>query len=73
MHLLENFIDLKKIIKRQSLVLAQKEKFKNLAVYTAINKNFNNNRINAPKLISSHYENNMIEISDLGENLSLIA
>ena len=32
-----------------------------------INKILRENKINAPKLISDHYQNNMIEISDLGE------
>ncbi len=39
----------------------------NLAVYVVINNILNHNRINAPKLISNHYKNDMIEISDLGE------
>ncbi len=53
--------------KTSIIVTAKKEKFKNLAVYTVINKVLNNNRVNAPKLVSNHYKNNMIEISDLGE------
>ena len=61
------FYRLKKNNKTSIIVSAKKEKFKNLAVYAAINNVLNKNRINAPKLISSHYENNMIEISDLGE------
>ena len=32
-----------------------------------INNILNNNRINAPKLLSNHYKNDIIEISDLGE------
>ena len=62
------FYRLKRNNKTSIIVLAQKEKFKNLAVYTVINNVLNNNRINAPKLISNHYKNSMIEISDLGEN-----
>ena len=43
------------------------KEFKNLAVYAVINNVLNNNMINAPKLLSNHYKNDMIEISDLGE------
>merc|ERR1711991_1065994 len=49
------------------IVYSKKEKFKNLAVYIVINNILNQNRINAPKLLSNHYKNDMIEISDLGE------
>ena len=61
------FYRLKRNNKTSIIVSAKKEKFKNLAVYTVINNVLNNNRINAPKLITNHYKNNMIEISDLGE------
>ena len=53
--------------KTSIIVQANKEKFKNLITYMAINKVLKKNKINAPKLISNHYENNMIEISDLGQ------
>ena len=61
------FYRLKKNNKTSIIVSAKKEKFKNLAVYAVINNVLNNNRINAPKLISNYYKNDMIEISDLGE------
>ena len=61
------FYRLKKNNKTSIIVSAKKEKFKNLAVYVVINNVLNNNRINAPKLLSNHYKNDMIEISDLGE------
>ncbi len=61
------FYRLKKNNKTSIIVSAKKEKFKNLAVYVVINNILNNNRINAPKLLSNHYKNDMIEISDLGE------
>jgi aminoglycoside/choline kinase family phosphotransferase len=61
------FYRLKKNNKNSIVVFAKKEKFKNLAVYAVINNILNNNRINAPKLLSNHYKNDMIEISDLGE------
>ncbi len=61
------FYRLKKNNKTSIIVSAKKEKFKNLAVYAVINNILNHNGINAPKLLSNHYKNDMIEISDLGE------
>ena len=61
------FYRLKKNNKTSIIVSAKKEKFKNLAVYVVINNILNHNRINVPKLLSNHYKNDMIEISDLGE------
>ena len=61
------FYRLKKNNKTSIIVSAKKEKFKNLAVYVVINNILNHNRINAPKLLSNHYKNDIIEISDLGE------
>ncbi len=61
------FYRLKKNNKTSIIVSAKKEKFKNLAVYVVINNILKHNRINAPKLLSNHYKNDMIEISDLGE------
>jgi len=61
------FYRIKKKNKTSIIVSAKKEKFKNLAVYAVINNVLNSNKINAPKLLSNHYKNDMIEISDLGE------
>ena len=61
------FYRLKKNNKTSIIVTSKKEKFKNLAVYAVINNVLNSNKINAPKLLSNHYKNEMIEISDLGE------
>ena len=61
------FYRLKKNNKSYIIVFAKKEKFKNLIVYAVVNKILNNNKINAPKLLSNYYNNDMIEISDLGE------
>ena len=61
------FYRLKKGNKTSIIVQAKKNKFKNLIIYVIINKILKENKINAPKLISNHYQNNMIEISDLGE------
>ena len=61
------FYRLKKNNKTSIIVSAKKEKYKNLIVYSVVNKILNSNKITAPKLISNHYKNNMIQISDLGE------
>ena len=61
------FYRLEKKNKTSIIVSAKKEKFKNLIVYAVVNKILNINKVNAPKLLSNHYINNMIEISDLGE------
>ena len=61
------FYRLKKGNRTSIIVKANKEKFKNLISYAIINKILKKNKINAPKLISNHYQHNMIEISDLGE------
>ena len=61
------FYRLKKNNKSSIIVSAKKEKFKNLLAYVVINNVLNNNKINAPKLLSNYYKNDMIEISDLGD------
>ncbi len=61
------FYRLKKGNRTSIIVKANKEKFKNLISYAIINNILKKNKINAPKLISNHYQDNMIEISDLGE------
>ena len=61
------FYRLKKGNRTSIIVKANKEKFKNLISYIIINNILKKNKINAPKLISNHYQHNMIEISDLGD------
>ena len=61
------FYRLKKNNKTSIIVSAKKNKYKNLIVYSAINNILNSNKIHAPRLISNHYKNNIIEISDLGD------
>ena len=61
------FYRLKKNNKTSIIVSAKKDKYKNLIVYSVVNKILNSNKITAPKLISNQYKNNMIEISDLGD------
>ena len=48
------------------LVLAKKEKIKNLLVYDAINKILNQNKILAPSLYKENYKKDYIEIQDFG-------
>ena len=54
------------IKKNSIIVFANKEKPKNLLIYDSINKILIKNNIIAPKLLSQNYENNYIEIQDLG-------
>ena len=61
------FFRIKKNNKTSIIVSAKKDKYKNLIVYSVINNILNSNKINAPRLISNHYDNKMIEISDLGD------
>ena len=57
----------KKNIKQNSIiVIANREKFKNLIVYDAINKILNKNKILAPCLYYQNYNKNYIEIEDFG-------
>ena len=48
------------------LVIAKKEKFRNLIVYDAINKILIKNKILAPKLYKENYNKYFIEIQDFG-------
>jgi len=50
------------------IILAKKDKFKNLLVYDAISKILNKNKILAPKLYREDYENNYIEVEDFGND-----
>jgi len=61
------FYRLKKNNKKSIIVFAKKEQYKNLIVYSAVNKILNNNNILSPKLLSNYYKDKMIEITDLGE------
>ena len=58
----------KKNIKKNSIiVIAKKEKFKNLILYDAINKILQKNNILAPRLYNENYRKNYIEIEDFGD------
>ena len=49
------------------IVFCKKEKIKNLLVYDAINKILNKNKILAPQLYKEKFNENYIEIQDLGD------
>ena len=53
----------------QIIVLAKKEKYKNLIAYSAINKFLRSNKILAPKLYTHNFSKGIIVIEDFG-NLS---
>tara|TARA_B100000700_G_scaffold296395_1_gene360221 strand:- start:758 stop:1723 length:966 start_codon:yes stop_codon:yes gene_type:complete len=58
----------KKINKKSSIIVYSKtEKNKNLLNYDAINKILIKSKISAPKLLSKNWNNNFIEIEDLGK------
>ena len=50
------------------VVFAEKDKFKNLLVYDAINKILVSNKILAPNMYYENYKKNFIEIEDFGNN-----
>ena len=50
------------------IVFSRKNKYSNLVIYDAINRCLNKNKVNAPKLKKEFYNNNYIEIEDLGNN-----
>jgi len=49
------------------LVKANKDKFKNLVIYAAVNNLLINNKIRAPKLIQEYFDKGMMEIESLGD------
>ena len=61
------FYRLQKGKKTSIIVQARREKFKNLITYCVVNKILTNHKIYAPKLIQNYYEDNIIEITDLGK------
>ena len=49
------------------IVFAKKEKYKNLIVYSAVNKFLRANKILAPKLYTYNYRKGIIVIEDFGD------
>ena len=48
--------------------ISKKEKFKNLVVYAAINDLLRRNNIRAPRLINQYFDEDMMEIENLGDH-----
>ena len=61
------FYRLQKGKKTSVIVQARQEKFKNLITYSVVNDILIKHKIYAPKLIQNYYEDNIIEITDLGK------
>jgi len=62
------FYKIEKNSKFTILVKANKDKFRNLIIYAAINKLLIKNKIKAPKLIQEYFVKNMMEIENLGSH-----
>ena len=60
------FYRIQKNLSSSILVKANKDKYKNLIVYAAVNKLLIENKIKAPKLLKEYFTNEMMEIEDLG-------
>ena len=60
------FYKIEKNSKFTILVKANKDKFRNLIIYAAINELLIKNKIKAPKLVQEYFEKNMMEIENLG-------
>ena len=65
------FFRLHKGKKTSIVVMAKKERFKNLIVYSAINNFLRKNGIYSPKLISENFKAGIMEIEDFGNNTLL--
>ena len=65
------FFRLHKGKKTSIIVIAKKERFKNLIVYSAINQFLRRKGIYTPKLISQHFKEGIIEIEDFGSKTLL--
>ena len=68
---LREFFRLKKGNKTSIIVTARKERFRNLIAYSAINKFLRGKGILAPKTISQHFSEGIMEIEDFGDNTLL--
>ena len=61
------FYRMQKGTKSSIIVLAKRDKFKNLIVYSIVNNILNQNGILAPKLLNPFINDNIIEITDFGK------
>ena len=62
------FYRIEKNFKTTILVKANKDKFRNLIIYAAINELLIKNKIKAPKLVQEYFAKNMMEIENLGNH-----
>ena len=62
------FYKIEKNSKFTILVKANKDKFRNLIIYAAINELLIKNKIKAPKLVQEYFAKNMMEIENLGNH-----
>ena len=62
------FYKIEKNFKSTILVKANKDKYRNLIIYAAVNELLIKNKIKAPRLVQEYFENNMMEIENLGEH-----
>ena len=65
------FYRLHKGKKTSIIVMTQKERFKNLIVYAAINKFLKTKGIYTPQLISNHFKQGIMELEDFGNKTLL--
>ena len=65
------FFRLHKGKKTSIIVVAKKERLKNLIAYSAINRFLRKKGIYTPKLISQHFKEGIMEIEDFGNNTLL--
>ena len=57
----------KKVKKKSSIIIySEKEKIQNLLNYDSVNKLLLKKKINAPRLLSENFNQNLIEVDDLG-------
>jgi len=62
------FYKIEKNSKKTILIKANKDKFRNLIIYAAVNELLIKNNINAPKLVQEYFANNMMVIENLGNH-----
>ena len=60
------FYRIQKNLTSSILVKVNRDKYKNLVVYAAVNKFLTDNKIKAPKLLKEYFKDEMMEIEDLG-------
>ena len=58
------FYRVKKNNKNSIIVFARKEKYKNLIVYSVVNKILNSNNVLYPKILKNNYKNSIITLTD---------